>query len=158
MADPLATYLHDHLAGSNFGVELFKSFRDEHSGDPLGQLASTLLAEVEEDQAVLKGIIGRVGKSSPDLKEAAAWLSEKVSRFKLRHSSVSGLGTFEALETLALGILGKLALWRALAVMADSRVHTVDFEQLIARAQSQHARLEESRLQVARTLFKSTPE
>jgi hypothetical protein len=42
--------------------------------------------------------------------------------------------------------------------MADARVHGVDFEQLIARAQGQHARLEESRLQVARTLFKTMPE
>jgi hypothetical protein len=81
-----------------------------------------------------------------------------VSRFKLRHSAADGLGTFEALETLALGILGKLALWRALAVTVDTRVHGVDFEQLITRAQAQHARLEESRLQVACTLFEATPE
>jgi hypothetical protein len=158
MADPLAIYLHDHLAGSSFAIELFKSLRDEHLDDPVGQLATTLRTEIEEDRVVLQRIIDRVGKRPPDLKEAAAWLSEKVSRFKLRHSAAGGLGTFEALETLALGILGKLALWRALAVIADARVHGVDFEQLITRAQAQHARLEESRLQVARTLFEATPE
>jgi hypothetical protein len=158
MADPLATYLHDHLAGSNFAVELLKSLRDEHIDDPLGQLATTLLREIEEDKATLQGIVDQVGKKPPDLKEAAAWLGEKVSRFKLRHSAGDGLGTFEALETLALGVLGKLALWRALAVTANARVHGVDFEQLMARAQSQHDRLEESRLQVARTLFEAVPE
>lgn len=158
MADPLAIYLHDHLAGSNFAIELFKSLRDKHRADPLGQLATTLLAEVEKDQAVLESIIDRIGKGAPDLKEVAAWLSEKVSRFKLRHGDASGLGTFEALETLALGVLGKIALWRTLDGLPDTRVSGIDFEQLIARAQDQHARIEESRLQVARTVFKVMPE
>jgi hypothetical protein len=66
------------------------------------------------------------------LVEAAAWLGEKVSRVKLRRRAAGGLGTFEALEALALGILGKLALWRALAVIAavDGRLGGMDFDHL----------------------------
>jgi hypothetical protein len=37
MSDPLATYLHDHLAGSNFAIELLDSLRDQYSGEPLGR-------------------------------------------------------------------------------------------------------------------------
>lgn len=58
---------------------------------------------------------------------------------------------FEALEALALGIQGKLSLWRPLAVItqADYRLGGVDYERLIARAESQHERVEEKRLQAA---------
>ncbi len=38
---------------------------------------------------------------------------------------------------LALGILGKLSLWRALQVVIDPRVTDVDFEQLCQRASAQ---------------------
>ncbi len=153
MNDPLATYLHDHMAGSNFAVDLLESLRDEHSGEPLGQFAAALLIEIEKDRAVLQRIIDRVGKGSANLKQAAAWLGEKVSRFKLSRGAAGEFGTFEALETLALGILGKLSLWEALAVVADTedRVRDVNFEELIARAHEQHARVEENRLRYART-------
>jgi hypothetical protein len=153
MSDPLATYLHDHLAGSNFAIDLLRSMRDHYPNESLGQLASTVLLEVEEDRETLRRIVERVGKGSPDLKEAAAWILEKTSRLKLGHGEAKGIGTFQALETLALGILGKLALWRALAILAekDDRLRDLDFRELIARAEAQHAKIEENRLLVART-------
>jgi hypothetical protein len=94
------------------------------------------------------------------LKEATAWVGEKVSRFKLRHARSGEVGTLEALETLALGILGKRALWRALSVIAptDVRVRGEDFDALAARALAQHARVEERRLQVAGTALRAAPE
>ncbi|MGI9074017.1 MAG: hypothetical protein ACR2JB_22480 [Bryobacteraceae bacterium] len=158
MSDPLATYLHDHLAGSNFAIELLGSLRDQYSGELLGGFAAALLIEIAEDRQILQTILDPIGKTSPDLKQAAAWLGEKVSRFKLKRGSGNGLGSFQALETLGLGILGKLALWRALAVIAenDDRVRGADLQQLIKRAEEQHARLEESRLQMARTVFRAT--
>jgi hypothetical protein len=81
--EPLATYLHDHLAGSTFAVDLVES------------------------------------------------------------------------PPLALGILGKLALWRALLVVAknDTRLNGMELEQLVARAQQQHAQVEQWRLLVARSAF-----
>jgi len=61
----------------------------------------------------------------------------------------------EALETIALGILGKLALWRALGAAADlvPQIRNLNLDQLERRAQAQHARLELERLKVARTAF-----
>jgi hypothetical protein len=153
MSAPLATYLHDHLAGANFAIDLLKSMRDRYANAPLGQFASTVLLEVEADRETLRRIVERVGKGSPDLKEAAAWILEKTSRFKLGHGEAQGIGTFQAIETLALGILGKLALWRALAILAekDDRLRDVDFRELIARAEAQYATVEENRLLLART-------
>lgn len=155
MPEPLGIYLHDHLAGSAFAIDLLASLRDHHKEDDLGELASGLLIEVKLDREVLQSLAERVGKGSPDLKEATAWMAEKVSRFKLSHDDSTGLGTFQALESLALGILGKLALWRALLVIADAddRLRGVDLEELIARAQQQHTIVEDARLVLARDIF-----
>jgi hypothetical protein len=160
MTEPLATYLHDHLAGAVVAINILEVLRDQHADNPLGQFATELLVEVEADRAVLQGLAERLGTGSSGLKEATAWLGEKVSRLKLRRRATGGLGTFETLEALALGILGKLALWRALALIAgaDARLAGVDFDHLAARAQAQHARVEERRLEAARTALRAAPE
>jgi hypothetical protein len=159
MSAPLAIYLHDHLAGSTFGIELLESLRDGHRDTDLGVFAATVLADIKEDQQVLQTIIDRVGKSGVDLKQATACLTEKASELKLRRNDPGGLGTLEALETLTLGIAGKLGLWRVLAVVAttDVRLRGNDFDKLIARAQEQHARVEEHRMAAARSVFEAIP-
>ena len=159
MSDPLATYLHDHLAGSTFAIELLESLRDRHSKTDLGGFAAAVLADVKEDQQVLQTIVDRVGKSGADLKQATAWLAEKASELKLRRDDPGGLGTLQALETLTLGITGKLGLWRVLAVVAetDDRVHGADFDKLIAHAQKQHSRVEQRRIERAHSAFKAIP-
>ncbi|MBV9770643.1 MAG: hypothetical protein JOZ32_13795 [Bryobacterales bacterium] len=149
MGDSLATYLNDHLAGSHFAIEMLEFLRDRHPGKALGGIAEEMLAEVEEDRNTLQKISERAGAGVPVMKEAAAWVSEKVSRFKLGQGD---FGTFLALEALALGILGKRALWQALAVIADAddRLQGVDYARLIRRAESQYSRAEQLRRQAAR--------
>jgi hypothetical protein len=51
--DALQTYLQDHLAGALHAIELLKAMRDHFAGQPLGQFASQILAEVEADRDVL---------------------------------------------------------------------------------------------------------
>jgi hypothetical protein len=103
MSEPLAIYSHDHLAGAVVAINLLEVWRDQRTGESLGQFAAELLVEVEADRAVLQGFAERVGAGSSRLKEATAWLGEKVSRLKLRRRAAGGLGTFEALEALARG-------------------------------------------------------
>ena len=155
-SDALNTYLHDHLAGALHAIELLKSMRDHFAGKPLGTFASEVLGEVEADREVLARLAEGVGGSAGGLKEWGAWLGEKVSRLKLKHGSADGLGTFEALEFLELGIQGKRALWRVMAVVAqfDSRVQGIDFAELIARAESQLQRVEVQRLLCAQSVFR----
>jgi hypothetical protein len=152
MSDPLTTYLQDHLAGAMHAIELLRAMRHHYKGKPLGQFAEELLIEIEADREVLGGLTENIGGTSGGPKEWAAWLTEKVSRLKLKHGSGEGLGTFEALEFLVLGIHGKWALWRALSVVAgsDNRLARIDFGTLIARAENQHARAEEERIKCAR--------
>jgi hypothetical protein len=157
MSDPLATYLQDHMAGAMMGVEILEALRDQHSGEPLGRFAADLLVEVEADRDVLQRILDRVGGSSL-IKEATAWVGEKISRLKLSRQAGGELGTFEALEALALGILGKRSLWMALITVAaqDDRIDTPDLEQLVTRSQSQYERVEERRLLAARAALTPT--
>lgn len=151
MSEALHTYLHDHLAGATFALNLLETLTESHRGESLGTFASGLRSEVEADRALLQDLAERVGSDPSAVKNAAGWLSEKVAGFKLRQHSGSPLGTFESLETLALGIMGKRALWDALAIAAvrDPRLGNMNFEQLALSATDQHRRVEEQRLRAA---------
>lgn len=156
MSDRLVSYLHDHLAGSHFAIKLLGSLTEQYPNEELGKFAAALGAEIKLDQDTLQSIVDRVGKGSLDLMEAAGWLAEKASQFKLhRDAAEGGLGTFESLETLVLGIQGKMALWRALPVIreVDSRIPPEDYERLLKRAQSQFDLVEERRLRLASVTF-----
>jgi hypothetical protein len=160
MSDALTTYLHDHLAGSVLAIDLLDALAGEHAGEPLAEFAAVLRVEIDADRELLRSLTERVGTRSNPLKEATAWIAEKVSRLKLGRSAAGDLGTFEALEALALGILGKLALWRALARVAgrDERLAGVDYEILISRAVAQHSSVEQWRLELAqRALLAEAP-
>ncbi len=148
MSDNLEAYLQDHLAGALHAIELLKAMRDHNARDPVGEFAGRLLAEIELDRDVLAALNERVGGSSGSSKEWGAWLTEKASRLKLKHGTGEGLGTFEALEFLVLGIHGKRALWRALSHVThyDARLTETDFNQLVVRAEAQEAAVEEQRL------------
>src|SRR5260370_41973330 len=109
MSDPLAIYLHDHMAGSHFAIKLLESLHDQYKDEGLGQFALALCAEIKRDQDTLQQIIEQVGEAHFDLAEVAGWVGEKASQFKLQRDDCGGgPGTVEALETLALGIRGEL--------------------------------------------------
>ena len=155
MSKRLASYLHDHLAGARLAIDLLKTLRDQRSTEPLGQLAGQLLVEVEEDRQTLREIAARVGEDVSTLKDASSWLMEKFVPMKLRLGSDAEFSAYLSVEALSLGVQGKLALWRALARIAptDARLSDVAFDPLIARAHSQHERLETYRLQAAAEIF-----
>jgi hypothetical protein len=157
MDGPLATYLNDHLAGAQFAIAMLQRMRDAHPDESLHQFASKLLAEIESDRAILQKLADEVGGNTNALKEATAWLTEKASRLKLRLGDGDELAEFEALETLALGILGKLKLWQSLATVVDRHppLQRLKLGELADRAQSQHAQVESRRLAAARKLFGS---
>jgi hypothetical protein len=155
MSDPLGTYLHDHLAGAAHAINLVEFMRDRYEGRELGQFAAWLLVEIESDRTVLRQLAERTAAGRSTVKELAGWLGEKVSRLKLRHDDNDGLGLFEALEFLEIGIHGKSELWRALAAVgpADPRLRGVNFVHLTNRAERQRAEVESRRLRVARFVF-----
>jgi hypothetical protein len=152
VADSLATYLHDHHAGARFAIELLESLRDKHLGQSIGEFASAFLVQVEEDRATLQKIIERIDDSASALRNAAAWVSEKATEFKFQDGP---LGTFEALEAIALGVLGKLKMWEVLAKISayDDRLRAFNFAELASRARLQHLEAERQRLEAAEDAF-----
>ena len=151
MDDPLATYLHDHMAGSSFAVELLQKLVAEYPGTASGEVAKELLQQVLPDRKTLEQLIAQVGKSSSDLYDALGWIGERVSRMKLKHEDPAGIGAFQAFEIISIGILGKRALWESLRVRrsADSRVAGPDYDMLIARAEQQFQQANHHRLELA---------
>lgn len=156
MADPIATYLHDHLAGARFAVGLLKDLASQDLNNDVKCFSAGLLEEVEADRLVLEGFANRIGADSSTFKEAAAWVAQKAGRFKLTLDEPMGI--FEAIEVLALGVLGKLALWSALETVreTDNRLEGLGLEQLKARALTQHQRLESLRLKLAAITLRQT--
>jgi hypothetical protein len=155
MADKaMHVYLNDHLAGAMLGSDLAEQIRDQNENTPLGELMRSLAPQIEEDRQTLIGLMQRMDSSKNPVKQAGAWVTEKASRAKFGGltSGEPQLGTFMAVESLALGVLGKLSLWRALAQVAEQHpaLASVDLNELIKRAQTQYDRLEHERLAASR--------
>jgi len=146
--DPLVVYLHDHLAGSSFAVEVLEKLASEFNGTSSGEVARELLDQVQTDRTTLEQLIAKVGRGNKDIYDALGWIAERISRIKLKHNDPTGFGAFEAFETLSLGILGKRGLWEALQVRqaTDLRVAGLDYPTLIARAEQQFHKANQYRL------------
>jgi hypothetical protein len=155
----LTTYLNDHLAGSVAALELLEHLAKLHQGTEREKLFQSLRSEVDEDKKVLQQILDRVGGRESRVRKAAAWLTEKIGEAKLKLDDAGDgeLRVLEALEALALGIQGKLGLWRALAATADRlpQLRNLDFDRLQRRAIHQHDQVEAQRIQVARAALVS---
>lgn len=155
--EALTTYLNDHLAGSVAAIELLDHLIERAPGPEPKNLYADLRADVAEDQETLQVAIRRLRADEIGWRKAGAWLTEKLGRLKLRmdDSADGGLHELEAVEALSLGILGKLALWRALvqAVGELESLRGLDLARLERRAQDQHARAESRRLALVRELF-----
>jgi hypothetical protein len=150
--DAVTTYLNDHLAGAQAALALLDRM-EPHPGDGLDLEA--LRQEIDADREVAVGLLSGWGSSPSGLKQAAGWIAEKLSRPKL--DADDALGRFEAFELLSLGILGKRALWRALAEAGgdDPRLADLDLGRLEQRALAQYERVEQARLAWARGAFRS---
>jgi hypothetical protein len=148
---PLDTYLNDHLAGSVGACEIAKRCANENSGTELGQFLSKFLAEIEEDQRTLEGLMDAVGAARNQVKQAGAWLGEKLTRLKLG-TGEKDLSNLLSVETLCVGVEGKTCLWKALPEVAASHeaLTGIDFGRLQQRAQAQRDGLERHRLDLAR--------
>ena len=150
----LATYLNDHLGAATAGVELARRAARQNEGTELGGFLSELVAQVEADRATLEAIMAELAVKPDRAKVAAGWAAEKVGRLKpnAQLRGYSPLSPLVELEGLLVGVQGKLAMWRALAEVADAiGLDRPRMEALAVRAEGQQADLERHRLDVART-------
>src|SRR4051812_7655898 len=151
MASSLSTYLNDHLAGSAAALGLLEALRGHAHTPELTAALESVAAEIEEDRQTLLAVFERLGVDTSTVKQAFAQVGDKAIRVKAstvvtRDNALSRLLTLEA---LCVGIAGKDAGWTALQAAGHDALDDVDFDELIARAARQRARLEPFRLEAA---------
>lgn len=146
-ADELKSYLNDHQAGSVAGLELAKNLAKEHPGD---EFLVKLAKDVEADQDTLERLMEKYGARGNTMKQAGALLVEKVGT--ALGEAGDELSFLRKLETLTMGVHGKLCLWESLNEVAetDEILRGYNFDRLMAGAQSQLDGLEAVRIKAAR--------
>lgn len=159
--DLLSIYLDDHYAGSSGGVALARRIVKENRGNDYGRAVAPVAREIEEDQASLRRIMERAGAEPSRLKSGLARVAERVGRLKLNGSlrGYSPLSRLVELEGLAIGVTGKLQLWRSLLRAGSNGSGPVageeELRRLISRAESQREVLEGLHDQAAREALRS---
>jgi hypothetical protein len=154
----LAIYLNDHLAGATAGRELARRAASGNRGSTYGPFLENLALQIDEDRESLIGLMRTLDVDVVRLKVIGGWAAEKVGRLKLngRLLGYSPLSRVVELEGLALGVRGKLALWRVLKDLeaVEPRLEHIHLDELVNRAEAQLLGLEEQRLLAAAQAFR----
>jgi hypothetical protein len=153
----LGIYLNDHLAGSTAGAELARRAAGSNEGNDYGAFLAELAREIQEDRESLREIMRRLEYGEDIPKKVGAWTFEKIGRLKPNGQlrGYSPLSRLVELEGLALGITGKLALWKSLLEVADGepRLKADELTRLRDRAERQQREVEGHRLRAAQEAF-----
>ena len=153
----LGIYLNDHLAGSTVGLELVKRAAGSNEEGELGDFLATLAEEIDADRESLRAIMKRLEYGEDIPKKLTAWTAEKLGRLKPNGqlTGYSPLSRVVELEGLALGITGKLALWKALHALAsgEPRLDAAELDRLRERAERQRDGVERHRVRAAADAF-----
>jgi hypothetical protein len=144
----LAIYLNDHLMGAAAALEIVDQFIKE--APDLQAVLTELKADIEADREELTKLMDRLDIAESRIKRAGGWLAEQVAELKFAMEDES-LRRLERLEALALGIQGKLRLWRALDAASNFNkdLAGVDYSRLAQRALDQHNHVETLRIDAA---------
>lgn len=158
--DALEIYLNDHLAGPAAAIELVTKMRSNNEGNPLGDFLAWLQGEIESDKASLESLMQHVGGTASTVKQVGAAAAEKLGRlrFNERVTGSRALSRLLEMETLSVGVTGKLGLWQALQEAAPSRpeLAAAALEHLADRARQQLDELGPFRLAAAREALGTT--
>jgi hypothetical protein len=158
----LRIYMNDQLAMGVLWRELARRTARENRDGPAGPALAAVAQGIAEDVETFEHLMARLGLRRNAVKVRAAIVLERLGRVKLNGSltSYSPLSRFSELDALVIGIVGKKQLWATLRDLAEcgSRLPDVDFEALIARAESQRAALEPHRRQAGLEAFGGSPQ
>ena len=151
----LDSYLNDHLAGSISALELIAHWADVHKGEPLGSFFVEIEREIKADQDMLRDVMRTLGVEESKVRQAGAWVAEKVGRARLMIAGdeQGSLGLVLTLEGLIMGVTGKKLMWRALAAAKLPRLKSYNFEEPQRRAEQQIERLEVERIRAVSQAF-----
>jgi hypothetical protein len=156
----LDSYLNDHLAGSISALELIAHWAKVHKGETLGNFFVEADREIKADQDMLRDVMRILGIEESKVRQAGAWVAEKVGRARLMIAGdeQGSLGLVLTLEGLIMGVTGKKLMWRALAAARLPQLNRYNFEELQRRAEQQIQKIEAERIQAARQAFSGAPD
>ncbi|CAA9488460.1 MAG: hypothetical protein AVDCRST_MAG53-1144 [uncultured Solirubrobacteraceae bacterium] len=153
----LDVYLNDHLGGATLGTDLAGQLLERSQGTPLGVVMAQVAPQIGEDRQTLADLMERLGTARNPVKQATAWVTGKATRAKFGGATSADpeFGLFMALETLTLGVAGKLTLWKSLRDVAGEHppLAATDLDDLIARAEAQYDALENERSSAGRRVL-----
>jgi hypothetical protein len=114
-----------------------------------------LVEEIAEDRQTLHEFMDIIDTGPDRIKVAGGWIIEKLGRLKLNGQLIgySPLSRLVELESLSLGVEAKRMMWVALLETQPERFGDGRLRELIARAERQHAGVEEHRRRAARETF-----
>ena len=146
----LRIYLNDHLAGSVVGLDLARRAADHNKDNDFGEPLTRIADEIEEDRDSLVQLMEALDVPQNRVKQAMAWVTEKALRLKMNGQIVgySPASRLIEIETLMLGVSGKLGLWRALEASGVD-APGLELQDLIVRAIAQRDELERIRIEAA---------
>jgi hypothetical protein len=149
----LTLYLQGHHAGAEAAVVSVRQQAAIDADSEIGRLLARLGDEIAEDMASLRDVMAKLAVRPSVVKNLGARVTAHLSRWTLRaHLPGPPQAQLIGLESLSLGIEGKLRLWCALREIAadDPRLGEIDFDALIKRAERQRVQLEPHRLEAVR--------
>ena len=155
----LEIYLADHAAAATAGLELANRAARNNASNSFGEALQRLVGDIDEDRRTLKRVVTELGFRESRAKAALAWAGERAGRLKPNGQlkGYSPLSRVLELETLSVGIGGKLALWQSLQALphVQKRLADLDLEELAARAQRQRDEVERLRRRAVSNAFDS---
>jgi hypothetical protein len=151
----LDSYLNDHLAGSISALELIAHWVEVHKGEALGSFFVETEREIKADQDTLRDVMRTLGIEESKVRQAGAWVAEKVGRARLMIAGdeQGSLGLVLTLEGLIMGVTGKKLMWRSLAAAKLPRLKSYNFEEPQRRAEQQIERIEAERIPAVSQAF-----
>jgi hypothetical protein len=146
----LDVYLNDHHAGATAGVNLAQMAAEEHRQDEHGAFFGQIASEIKADHDTLEQLMQDLGTEKSATKTAAAEIGSKVMAPKFKGDE-DELNAFVTIETLSIGVEGKICMWKALKQVEDAypTLASLDMDDLLARGEDQRSRLEAKRLELA---------
>ncbi|MDQ3723799.1 MAG: hypothetical protein M3376_12240 [Actinomycetota bacterium] len=147
----LDTYLNDHMAGATAGTNLAKMASEEHQTDEHGPFFSEIYAEIKADKETLQKLMDALTVDDSATKTALAEVGSKLMGPKFTAGEDDRLNAFVTLETLSIGVEGKVCMWKALKTVESdyAAFEQFDIDDLLARAVSQREKIEVQRQKMA---------
>ena len=151
MGHELQRYINDHLTGSLGAAVLTKDLMERQANGPDRKFFSDLAQDIERDREILKGLLFKAGLTDSSFPKLG------TSRAPTLHAEMdaSKIGTFDALEMLALGIQGKRLLWVVLSELIPwfPEWHPLDFRMLELEALRQRDGIEKLRVEMGKKVL-----